>query len=160
MVPSHLKQGVLSLLGNGPEIESCGRFVHGLAAKIPGALERVEQGSDAVEVLQQDLALPKFRALLVARLLSISKPALYDLNQRDVGDFAELGLWLLLGMPPAQARAIVSRHPFSGGVDKLFEALVEALPVALAAMDRHGVVQRLGSLHLLPTCAQCVEHML
>ena len=89
---------------------------HGLATKIPAALERIQQGSVAVEVLQQDLGLPMFRALLVARLLSISKPALYDLNQRDVGDFAELGLWLLLGLPPAQARVMVGRQPFNAGV--------------------------------------------
>ena len=30
VVPPHLKQGVLSLLGNGPEIENCGRFIHEL----------------------------------------------------------------------------------------------------------------------------------
>ena len=39
-------------------------------------------------------------------------------------------------------------------------ALVEALPAALAAMGQHGVVERLTRLHLLPTSAQCVEHML
>ena len=160
VVPSHLKQGVLNLLGNGPEIEACGRFIHELATKIPAALERIQHCSDAVQVLQQDLGLPKFRALLVARLLSISKPALYNLNQRDVGDFAELGLWLLLGLPPAQARVAVGRNPFNAGVDKLFQALIEVLPPALASMDQHGVVEHLARLQLLPTCAQNIEHML
>ena len=111
-------------------------------------------------VLQEELGLPKFRALLVARLLSIADPTLYDMEQRDIGDFAELGLWLLLGLPTEQARAVVGKAPFTAGVDKIFLALVEALPSALAAADRHGVVERLASLHLLPTSAQCVEHML
>ena len=159
VVPSHLKQGVLGLLGKGPEAESCGRFIHELAAKIPEALAKIQDGANAITVLQQ-LGLPKFRALLVARLLSISNPTLYDMEQRDIGDFAELGLWLLLGHPTEQARAMVDTSPFKAGVDKIFLALVENLPSALAAVDQHGVVERLAHLHLLPTSAQCVEHML
>ena len=159
VVPSHLKQGVLGLLGKGPEAESCGRFIHELAAKIPEALAKIQDGANAITVLQQ-LGLPKFRALLVARLLSISNPTLYDMEQRDIGDFAELGLWLLLGHPTEQARAMVDTSPFKAGVDKIFLALVENLPSALAAVDQHGVVERLARLHLLPTSAQCVEHML
>ena len=62
--------------------------------------------------------------------------------------------------PAAQARAMVGTSPFKAGVDKIFLALVEALPSALAAVDQHGVVERLAHLHLLPTSAQCVEHML
>ena len=58
------------------------------------------------------------------------------------------------------ARAMVGTSPFKAGVDKLFLALLEALPAALAAVDQHGVVERLARFHLLPTCAQCVEHML
>ena len=53
VVPSHLKQGVLSLLGNGPEAESCGRFIHDLATKIPTALAKIQDGADAITVLQQ-----------------------------------------------------------------------------------------------------------
>ena len=101
-----------------------------------------------------------FRALLVARLLSIGNPALYDMERHDIGDFAELGLWLLLGITTEEARTIVGTSPCKAGVDKLFLALLEALPAALAAVDQHGVVERLARLHLLPTCAQCVEHML
>ena len=78
----------------------------------------------------------------------------------DIGDFAELGLWLLLGIATEEARVIVGTSPFKAGVDKLFLALLEALPAALAAVDQHGVVERLARLHLLPTCAQCLEHML
>ena len=76
VVPPHLKQGVLSLLGNGPEIENCGRFIHELAAKIPAGLAKIQHGADAIMVLQQ-LGIPEFRALLVARLLSIADPTLY-----------------------------------------------------------------------------------
>ena len=96
----------------------------------------------------------------MARLLSIGNPALYDMERRDIGDFAELGLWLLLGITTEEARAIVGTSPFKAGVDKLFLALLEAFPAALAAVDQHGVVERLARLHLLPACAQCVEHML
>ena len=91
MVPPHLKQGVLSLLGNGPEAESCGRFIHDLATKIPTALAKIQDGADAITVMQ-DLGIPRFRALLVARLLSLVDPTLYDMERRDIGDFAELGL--------------------------------------------------------------------
>ena len=82
------------------------------------------------------------------------------MEQRDIGDFAELGLWLLLGHPTEQARAMVDTSPFKAGVDKIFLALVENLPSALATVDQHGVVERLAHLHLLPTSAQCVEHVL
>ena len=70
----------------------------------------------------------------MARLLSIGNPALYDMERRDIGDFAELGLWLLLGITTEEARAIVGTSPFKAGVDKLFLALIEALPTALAAV--------------------------
>ena len=91
VVPSHLKQGVLGLLGKGPEVESVGHFIHDLAAKVPAALERVRKG-EALATLQEDLGLPPFRALLVVRLLSIADPTLYDFDGRDIGDYAELGL--------------------------------------------------------------------
>ena len=144
--PPHLKQGVLSLLGNGPEAESCGRFTHGGGSQDSSGSAR---------------RLPEFRALLVARrLLSIADPTWYDMEQRDIGDFAELGLWLLLGLTTEEARAVVGKSPFKAGVGKLFLASLEALPSALAAVDQHGIVERLARLHLLPTCAQCVERML
>ena len=71
VVPSHLKQGVLHLLGKGPEVDSVGRFIHELAAKVPRALERMQEGN-AIDVLQEELGLPPFRALMVARLLSLA----------------------------------------------------------------------------------------
>ena len=83
----------------------------------------------------------------MARLLSIGNPALYDMERRDIGDFAELGLWLLLGLTTEQARAVVGKSPFKVGVDKLFLALLEALPSALAAVDKHGVFERLARFH-------------
>ena len=86
VVPSHLKQGVLSVLGNGPEAESCGRFTHDLATKIPTALAKIQDGTDAITVLQQ-LGIPRFRALLVALLLCISDPALHDMGRRDTLPF-------------------------------------------------------------------------
>ena len=57
VVSSHLKQGVLGLLGKGPEVKSVGRFIHDIAAKIPAALQRLGKGN-AMEVLQEDLGIP------------------------------------------------------------------------------------------------------
>ena len=92
VVPKQLKQGVLNLLGKGPELETCGRFVHDLAAKTAEALRRILGRSSAMDVLVQDVGLPPFRALMVARLLSIVDPSLYDFDHRDLGDYGELGL--------------------------------------------------------------------
>ena len=103
-MPSHLKQGVLGLLRDGPEIETVSRFILELAGEIPAALARVRRG-EVMEAPVEGLGLPRFRTLLVARLLSIADPSFYDLNSRDIGDYAELGQWLLLGMPPPLARA-------------------------------------------------------
>ena len=66
----------------------------------------------------------------MARLLSIGNPALYDMERRDIGDLAELGLWLLLGRPAEQARAMVGTSPFK-----------------VTAVDQHGVVERLARFH-------------
>ncbi len=158
-VPSHLKQGVLGLLGEGPEVESVGRFVHELAGKVPAALARVRRG-EVTQSLEEDLGLPRFRTLLVARLLSVADPSLYDLERRDIGDYAELGLWLLLGMPPPQARAAAADGWTDPAVDPLFAKLVEALPAVLAERDEHGIVEQLSGLGILPLCAQNIEHML
>ena len=128
-MPSHLKQSVLGLLGRGLEIESCGRFIHDVAGNIPAALERIRRGDDCLTTLQEELSLPKFRALLVACLLSVAEPSLSDLNRRDIGDFAELGLWLLFGMPEGQARAAAANGWNDPSVDPLFAKLVELLPV-------------------------------
>ena len=77
-----------------------------------------------------------------------------------MGDFAELGLWLLLGLPAGQARAAVSDGWTNPAVDPLFAQLVEALPTAMAEKDGHGIIERLSALNVAPLCAQNVEHML
>ena len=163
VVPSHLKQGVLSLLGAGPEIEACGRFIHGVAKKIPHCLSQLQQEDggdkiDTIQVLRSTLKLPKFRALLVARILATDNPKLYDFESREMGDFAELGLWLALGMPTGAARAAVGR--FKLAVDPLFKILIEELPGALQTGDPLGVMGRLEKSGIMPLCAQNVEHML
>jgi alkylated DNA repair dioxygenase AlkB len=160
VVPSHLKQGMLGLLGKGKEVDTSGRFVHELAAKVPAALDRITRGDDALLVLQEALGLPKFRALLVARLLSVADPSLYDFNRRDIGDFAELGLWIVEGMPVGEARAAVSDGWTKPTVDPLFAKLVEVLPAAIAGKDEHGVIELLKDMNIVPLCAQNVEHML
>ena len=99
-----MKQGVLGLLGPGSEIESCVRFVQDLAGKMPDAAEKIQaNGASTMEVLTKDLGLPAFRSVMVARLLSILDPTIYNLDRRDIGDYAELGLWLMDGMEPEAA---------------------------------------------------------
>ena len=144
---------MLGLLGRGPEVESCGRFLNELAEKIPAALESIHRGDDALRVLQEDLCVPRFRAVMTARLLSLVSPALYDFNRRDIDDYAVLGLWLLVGLEPEQARAVVGAAEFTQGVDPIFRRLVSALPDAVAAADEHGIVEK-------PMCAQNIEHFL
>ena len=80
VVPSHLKQGVLSLLGAGPEIDTCGGFANKLAAKIPCAVEDLRQGECV-----GGLGLPAFRELLALRLLAVADPRLCDWGRRDLG---------------------------------------------------------------------------
>jgi len=160
VVPSHLKQGVLGLLGKGPEVESAGRFIYELAAKIPNALKRLREGK-AIEMLQEELSIPKFRALMVVRILSLGDRTLYDFEKsRDIGDYAELGLWLLEGMPPEQAREAAKDSWNKPAVDPLFAALIRALPAAIADEDIHGIVKQLTEMNIAPLCSQNVEHML
>ena len=112
-------------------------------------------------VLQEDLGLPHFRALMVARILSVADRRLYDFeNGRDIGDYARLGLWLLEGMPPGMARAATKDSWTTPAVDPIFEALIRTLPAAIAATDVHGVIRQLTDMSIAPLCAQNVEHML
>ena len=138
-----------------------GHFIYGLAEKIPTALKRLQEEADTMNILQKDLGVPKFRALMVARILSLADHRLYDFeNSREIGDYAELGLWLLEGMPVEMARAATKDSWNKPAVDPLFKALTDALPAAIADEDIHGIVGRLDEMHLAPLCAQNIEHML
>ncbi len=112
-----------------------------------------------MDVLTQELGLPAFRAVMVARLLSILDPTIYDFDRTDIGDYAELGLWLMDGMEPDVARAAV-KSKWAPAVEYQFHDLLQRLPSALAARDRHGIVSTLEELGLHPLAAQSVEHML
>jgi hypothetical protein len=162
VVPSYLKQGVLWLLGPGPEIEACARFISRLAVKIPSCLRRLEEEDDTIEVLQSTLGLPKFRALLVARILALtSKRFLHNLQSRQLGDFAQLGLWLTLGLSAGAARAAVRDHRWFESIkDPLFQLLIEELPLAVAEADSFKVVDLLEARGIRPFCAQNIEHIL
>eukprot|EP00969_Alexandrium_andersonii_P352575 15437981-Alexandrium_andersonii.AAC.2 len=59
VVPSHLKQGVLNLLGTGPEVEACGRFIHQLAARVPAALVRLRRGDEVRAAFDARRLMPK-----------------------------------------------------------------------------------------------------
>ena len=107
----------------------------------------------------QSLELPAFRELMVLRLLAVADPRLCDWNRRDLGDFAELGLWLLDGMEAGAAREAV-KMPLGRAADVVFHELLLALPGALRARDRHGIVAKLEELGLCPLAAQNVEHLL
>ena len=161
VVPKQLKQGVLGLLGCGPEVQKCGRLVEAWAAQVPKILAHIRDESRAAQdVLKQDLGLPAFRALMVARLLSVAEPHLYDFHRRDLGDYACLGLWLLDGMQEGAARAAVGMKSWAPAADVTFHELLQALPDALAARDRHGIIAKLSEMGLQPLAAQSVEHML
>ena len=122
-VPAHLKQGVLHLLGTGLEVDAAGGFAQTPAAKTPDALERIKRG-EVMEALQENL-LPRFRALLVARILSVADASLYNFESREIGDYAELGLWLLEGLPKELARAAQPDKLTKRVVDPLFEKLID-----------------------------------
>ena len=89
IVPTHLKQGVLNLLGRGEEIDTVPKRIGEWAAKVPRALARLRSGEETVHVLHSELSLPPFRALLVARLLCIAEPHLFDLDRLEIGVGAE-----------------------------------------------------------------------
>jgi hypothetical protein len=149
---------VLNLLGDGPEIDACGRFAQQLAGKIPDVLEGLRRGE--AESLQA-LKLPAFRALMVRRLLAVADARLGDWDCKELGDYAQLGLWLLNGMKPDAARKKVKQlQRDAGGSAFAFDQLLNRLPGALQAKDRHGIVAKLEELGLRPLAAQNVEHML
>ncbi len=96
---------------------------------------------------------------MVARLLSILDPTIYNLDRRDIGDYAELGIWLMDGMQPEAAREAV-KSKWTPAVDYQFHDLLQRLPSALEARDRHEIISKLEQLGLHPLAAQSVEHML
>lgn len=134
VLPSHLKQGALSLLGTGAELDACGRFAHELAKKVSCILEGLRRGGSIC-----DLGLPAVRELLVFRLLGAADPRLCAWGRRDLGDYAQLGLWLLDGMEAGTARASV-KAPGGKSADVVFDKLLRALPGALKAKGRDGKV--------------------
>lgn len=160
VVPRHMKQGVLWLLGPGSEILNCGKFIFEVAHKIPKANQRIKGGDDCIRVLQEELGLPRFRALLVTRLIAIRHSRLYDFDRRDRGDFAEFGLWLLEGMDEQVARMATRDTWTKPAVDPLYAALVDAFPHALRIQDCHHISESLEALNLRPHSAQSLEHML
>ena len=72
---------------------------------------------------------------------------------------SRMGLWLLDGMGEGAARAAV-KADWGPAVAVVFDRLLRALPAALQARDRHGVIAQLEQLGLRPLAAQNVEHML
>ena len=97
--------------------------------------------------------------------MSLANPTLYDFeNDLDIGEYAELGLWLVTGLPTDEARNAVKKAAKSPthkqNVDDLFASLITSLPAAVAERDAHGIVEQLTDMHLAPLCAQNVEHML
>ena len=88
----------------------------------------------------QSLELPAFRQLMVLRLLAVADARLCDWNRRDLGDFAQLGLWLLDGMNEGAAREAV-KMPWGKAADVVFDRLLRALPDALMKRDRHGIIE-------------------
>ena len=70
-----------------------------------------------------------------------------------------MGLWLLDGMEEGAARAAV-KAAWGPAAAVVFDKMLRALPAALQARDRHGIIAKLEQLGLRPLAAQNVEHML
>ena len=96
---------------------------------------------------------------LNARDLAVADPRLCDWDRRDLGDYAQLGLWLLDGMEASNAREAV-KAPWGKAAEVVFDKLLRALPEALKARDHDGIIVKLEELGLCPLVAQNVEHML
>ena len=87
-------------------------------------------------------------------------PDLYDLDSRDIGQPAVMGLWLLCGKSVTDARAAAADKIKKKDIDSLFHKLISLLPDVLLEYDEHGIVQALTDLNIMPLCAQTIEHML
>ena len=96
-----------------------------------------------------------FRELLVLRLLAVADPQLCDWERRDLGDYAQLGLWLLDGMEEGAARAAV-KAPWGKAEDFMFDKLLRVLPGTFQAKDRDGIIETQGELGLCLLAAQNV----
>ena len=71
-------------------------------------------------------------------------------ERRDLGDYAQLGLWLLDGMEEGAARATVKTKPWGKAADFMFDKLLRAAPGALQERDRGGIIETLEKLGLCP----------
>ena len=99
------------------------------------------------------------RELMVMRLLSIDDPGRGAWGRRDLGACAQMGPRLLDGMDEGAARPAV-KADWGLAAAVVFDRLLRALPAALQARDRHGVIAKLEQLGLRPLSAQNAEHML
>ena len=117
---------------------------------------------DAVlAVLREDLGLGPFVSVVAARLLAVLvDPALYDMNRRDLGQCARMGLGLMSGLDRGQAKAFSTTRARFGEADALFAQLCAGITEAVRVRDTDDVVGRLQSHGLLPFVAQTLEHLL
>ena len=126
--------------------------------KRPAAQEADDDGVTA-KTVKIECPASELQELMVLRLRSVNDPRLCAWDRHDLGDYAQMGLWLLDGMDEGAARAAV-KADWGPAAAVVFDRLLRALPAALQARDRHGVIAQLEQLGLRPLAAQNVEHML
>ena len=110
-----------------------------------------------MEILREEFQVPDSIALVVARILALVEPNLYDLQEGcDLGAGARHGLFWLAG----DSWDLAKKKANSGvSADGLFKHLRRILPTVLASLDPLGVINTLITLGLMPLGAQAIEHM-
>ena len=96
---------------------------------------------------------------MLARLLSVVDTKFFDWNNRGLGHYAKVGLWLLMGKTREEASRLATSTN-EEACHATFESLLTILPGVLAKMDEHGLLRKLEELNIEPLCAQNIEHLL
>jgi len=159
-------RATLARYGQGNHFENSAFFLEDMGHKCIKAWEKMSalHGDDVSDftlaILRRDLGLGPFVSQVVARFLALVRPSLYNLNRRDVGQYARMGLGMLSGMDQVKARAFARDKKRGEEADSIFARLMVELPEAVRKMDTDSILARLEDRGLFPLIAQTVEHML
>jgi hypothetical protein len=160
--PKALLQGVQNILnryGAGEHFQNSASFVEDMGRRIPTAWLEIEKARgqpdapDAVLTTLRNIGITPFASLVIARLLSLADPSLFDLGSYQIGDGAKTGLGIVAGAADPKELGKQDILP-------RFQSLVQNLPGVLRTKDAHGIIDALGEQNMYPLVAQTVEHML